>query len=59
VEERPNRPPQHYKKFDHKPKRKTWNNNKKKFNTIHSPIQKKRVNCFVCGKASHYATVCK
>jgi hypothetical protein len=59
VEERYGRPPQHYKKFDHRPKGKTWNNNKKKFNTTHSLIQKKKVNCFVCGKAGHYAAVCK
>jgi hypothetical protein len=59
VEERPNKPPQHYKKFNHKTKGKTWNNNKKKFNTIHSLKQKKKVNCFVCGKASHYAAICR
>jgi hypothetical protein len=58
VEERSSRPPQHYKKFDHKPKGKPWNN-KKRFNTSHSLIQKKRVNCFICGKAGHYAAVCK
>jgi hypothetical protein len=58
VEEKSSRPPQHYKKFDHKPKGKHWNN-KKRFNTSHSLIQKKRVNCFICGKAGHYAAVCK
>jgi hypothetical protein len=52
VEERSSRSPQHYKKFDHKPKGKPWNN-KKRFNTSHSLIQKKRVNCFICGKACH------
>jgi hypothetical protein len=36
VEKRLSRPPQHYGKFDYKPKRKIWNNNKKKINAPHS-----------------------
>jgi hypothetical protein len=60
----PSRPIQYYKKFDHKPKGKTWNNNKKKkkkkkFNTTHSLIKNKKVNCFVCGKSDHYTVICR
>jgi len=57
MEERPSRPPQHYKKFDHKLKGKSWNYNKQKNNSPISQIKNKKENCFVCGKASHYAAV--
>ena len=59
VEDGPSRPPLHHKRNNHKPKGKFWNNNKKKFNTSHSLIQKKKGNCFVRGKAGHYAAMCR
>ena len=54
VEGGPSRPPQHNKKHDFKGK---W-----KFHNKNGPnpqIQKKKGNCFICGKVGHYAATCR
>ena len=51
------KPPHNYKKQDHRPKRN--NQNKRKGQPLHSQGQKKRINCFNCGKLGHYAATCK
>ena len=54
VEGGPYRPPQHNKKDDFKGKGKFHNKN-----GPNPQIQKKKGNCFICGKVSHYAATCR
>ena len=54
VEERPSRPPQHNKKHDFKGKGKFHNKN-----GTNPQIQKKKGNCFICGKVGYYAATCR
>ena len=51
------KPPHNYKKQDHRPKGN--NQNKRKGQPLHSQGQKKKINCFICGKLGHYAATCK
>jgi hypothetical protein len=51
------KPPHNYKKQDHRPKGN--NQNKRKGQPLHSQGQKKKINCFNCGKLGHYAVACK
>ena len=50
----PSRPPQHNKKHDFKEKGKFHNKN-----GLNPQIQKKRGNCFICGKVGHYVATCR
>ena len=54
VEEGPSRPPQHNEKHDFKGKGKFHNKN-----GLNPQIQKKKCNCFICGKVGHYAATCR
>ena len=51
------KPPHNYKKQDHRPKGN--NQNKRKGQSLNSQGQKKKINCFICGKLGHYAATCK
>ena len=51
------KPPHNYKKQDHRAKGN--NQNKRNGQPLHSQGQKKKINCFICGKLGHYVATCK
>ena len=54
VEGEPFKPPQNSKKYDPRGKGKFYNKN-----NPNPQIQKKKGNCFNCGKTGHYAAICR